>query len=108
MLSCSPEKSPSWSQLWLKNKKALNNVVFAMKLQSLPKPPLTNLTPESEQTLVFDHSKLVSNRTSLLSNELFLRILSKLPHSQRNSIFLVSKWWLNLQGRLVRSLKLLD
>ncbi|KAL7184024.1 hypothetical protein ACSBR2_026241 [Camellia fascicularis] len=108
MLSCSPEKSPSWSQLWLKNKKALNHVVFAMKLQSLSKPPLTNLTPESDKTLVFDRSKLVSDRTSLLSDELLLRIFSKLPQSQRISIFLVSKRWLNLQGRLVRSLKLLD
>ncbi|CAL5404832.1 unnamed protein product [Camellia sinensis] len=108
MLSCSPEKSPSWSRLWLKNKKALNHVVFAMKLQSLSKPPLTNITLESDKTLVFDRSKLVSDRTSLLSDELLLRILSKLPQSQRNSIFLVSKRWLNLQGRLVRSLKLLD
>ncbi|GFZ15186.1 RNI-like superfamily protein [Actinidia rufa] len=31
-----------------------------------------------------------------------------MPKSQRNSNFLVSKRWLNLQGRLVRSLKLLD
>ncbi|KAI8007960.1 F-box protein [Camellia lanceoleosa] len=79
-----------------------------MKLQSLSKPPLTDLTPESNKNLVFDRSKLVSDRTSLLSDKLLLRILSKLPQSQRNSIFLVSKRWLNLQGRLVRSLKLLD
>ncbi|GFY84283.1 RNI-like superfamily protein [Actinidia rufa] len=74
-----------------------------MKLQSLPKPPLTNLKPEPDKTLVFDRPKLVADRTSLLSDELLLQILSKMPKSQRNSNFLVSKRWLNLQGRLCAS-----
>ncbi|GFY84292.1 P-loop containing nucleoside triphosphate hydrolases superfamily protein [Actinidia rufa] len=114
MMTFSPEKQDPdpplkrWSDLWLKNKKSLDQVVFAMKLQSLPKPPLTNLKPEPDKTLVFDRPKLVADRTSLLSDELLLQILSKMPKSQRNSNFLVSKRWLNLQGRLVRSLKLLD
>ncbi|KAL7001727.1 hypothetical protein U1Q18_002875 [Sarracenia purpurea var. burkii] len=119
-MSCSPEKPdpgaplkrtlPSWSDVWFKNKKALDQVVFAMKLQSLAKPPspLTNHKPETDKTLAFDRSKLVSDRTSLLSDEILLKVLSKLPESQRNSNFLVSRRWLNLQGRLVRSLKLLD
>uniref|UniRef100_A0A5B7BT61 F-box domain-containing protein n=1 Tax=Davidia involucrata TaxID=16924 RepID=A0A5B7BT61_DAVIN len=115
-MSCSPEKSnpspplkrpPSWSDLWFKKNKALNHVVFAMHLQSLTKPPKTNLTPEPDKTLIFDSSK-VADRTSLLSDQLLLQILSKLPKSQRNANSLVSKRWLNLQGRLVRSLKLLD
>ncbi|XP_057482333.1 F-box protein At5g07670-like [Actinidia eriantha] len=114
MMTFSPEKQDPdpplkrWSDLWLKNKKSLDQVVFAMKLQSLPKPPLTNLKPEPDKTLVFDRPKLVADRTSILSDELLLQILSKTPKSQRNSNFLVSKRWLNLQGRLVRSLKLLD
>ncbi|XAR71818.1 hypothetical protein NMG60_11018250 [Bertholletia excelsa] len=117
-MSFSPEKpepsptlkrtSSSFSDLWLKKRKALNQVFFAMKLQSLTKPQLANLPAESDKTLAFDRSKLVSDGTSLLSDELLLQILSKLPESQRNSNFLVSKRWLNLQGRLVRSLKLLD
>ncbi|XP_052181303.1 F-box protein At5g07670-like [Diospyros lotus] len=81
-------RRPSWSHLWLGNthKAALNHVLFAMKTQLFHR----------------------SNPISLLSDELLLQILSRLPHSQRNSNFLVSKQWLNLQGRLVRSLKLLD
>ncbi|XP_059666934.1 F-box protein At5g07670-like isoform X2 [Cornus florida] len=102
------KRGPSWSNLWFKNKKTLNQVVFAMHLQSLTNnPPKNNHTPEPDKTLIFDTSK-VADRTSLLSDELLLRILSKLPDSQRNSNSLVSKRWLNLQGRLVRSLKLLD
>ncbi|KAK4789238.1 hypothetical protein SAY86_020557 [Trapa natans] len=48
------------------------------------------------------------DRTLLLSDETLLRILSKLPGSQLLSISLVCKRWLNLQGRLVRSIKVLD
>ncbi|TKY49851.1 F-box protein [Spatholobus suberectus] len=50
----------------------------------------------------------VMDRTLLLSDELLLRILSKLPDSQRNSNSLVCQRWLNLQGRLVRTLRVLD
>lgn len=114
-MSFSPEKpnpvSPlkktqtqsSWSDLWLNNKKSLNNVVFAMKLHSLSKPK-----PQPNKTLFFDRSMLLSDPISLLSDQLLLQILSKLPQSQTKSNFLVSKRWFNLQGRLVRSLKLLD
>ncbi|KAM7504622.1 hypothetical protein LguiB_003526 [Lonicera macranthoides] len=112
------KKTPSrrWSDLWFKNnKEAFNHAVLAMHLQSLTtKPPHNNnpsLSPQSNnnnKTLIFDRPKLVGDRTSLLSDELLLQILSKLPQSQRNSNSLVSKRWLNLQGRLVRSLKLLD
>ncbi|XP_022968375.1 F-box protein At5g07670-like [Cucurbita maxima] len=59
---------------------------------SNPKSPVSNLI----------------DLTLLLSDELLLRVLSKLPDSQRNSNFLVCKRWLHLQGRLVRSLRVTD
>ncbi|CAK9135143.1 unnamed protein product [Ilex paraguariensis] len=117
-MSSSPEKPnldsplkrpPSWSNLWVKNKKAFNHVLFTMHLQALTKQHnQSTLTPQPNKTLDFNHPTLVSDRTSLLSDEILLHILSKLPKSQRNSNSLVSKRWLNIQGRLVRSLKLLD
>ncbi|CAN1754785.1 F-box protein At5g07670 [Linum perenne] len=48
------------------------------------------------------------DRTLLLNDDILLQILSLLPDSQRNSNCLVCKRWLNLQGRLIRSLKVLD
>ncbi|XP_022738404.1 F-box protein At5g07670-like [Durio zibethinus] len=94
------KRPPSWSDVWLKNTKPLKHVVFAMQLQSL-----ASKDPKS-QTLIPNFANI--DRTLLLSDELLLKILSKLPLSQRNSNSLVCKRWLNLQGRLVRSLKILD
>ncbi|CAL5339181.1 unnamed protein product [Camellia sinensis] len=74
-----------------------------MKLHSLSKPK-----PQPHNTLFFVRSMLLSDPISLLSDQLLLQILSKLPQSQTKSNFLVSKRWFNLQGHLVRSLKLLD
>lgn len=94
------KKPPSWSDIWLKNTKPLKHVVFTMPLQSLsPKDP-------KSQTLIPTFANI--DRTLLLSDELLLQILSKLPHLQRNPNSLVCKRWLNLQGRLIRSLKILD
>ncbi|KAI3700360.1 hypothetical protein L2E82_44986 [Cichorium intybus] len=65
----------------------------------------------SSKTLAFDFPQIVlsDDFTPLLSDEILLHILSKHSEtSQRNSDRLVSKRWLNLQGRLVRSLKVLD
>lgn len=59
---------------------------------SKTKPPISNLI----------------DYTLLLSDELLLRVLSKLPGSQRSSNSLVCKRWLHLQGRLVRSLRVTD
>ncbi|KAF4385367.1 hypothetical protein G4B88_005699 [Cannabis sativa] len=72
-----------------------------MKLQSVssPKTPKTNSRTPSLSD--FD-------RTLLFSDEILLRILAKLPDSQRDANSLVCKRWLFLQGRLVRSLKVLD
>lgn len=119
MSSCLSEEpkvvsSPTrrWSGLWMKNKKALNNVLFAMHLQSLPKQPKNSQpispSPRPSKAQDFAVPVPVSDRTSLLSDETLLYILSKLPDSQRKSNSLVSKRWLNLQGRLVRSIKLLE
>ncbi|KAF8412981.1 hypothetical protein HHK36_000953 [Tetracentron sinense] len=108
----SPERNPkplkrpvSWPDLWF-NDKALQHVVFKMQLQSLATEAEEKATVETDETLTLDSSR--TNLTSLLSDELLLRILSNLPESQRNSNSLVCKRWLTLQGRLVRSVKLLD
>ncbi|XP_017634835.1 F-box protein At5g07670-like [Gossypium arboreum] len=94
------KKPPSWSDIWLRNTKPLKHVVFTMPLQSLsPKDP-------KSQSIIPTFANI--DRTLLLSDELLLQILSKLPHLQRNPNSLVCKRWLNLQGRLIRSLKILD
>ncbi|GAV68086.1 hypothetical protein CFOL_v3_11589 [Cephalotus follicularis] len=103
--SITPKKkrTPSWSDLWLNNTtKPLKHVVFTMQLPSLSSHKDTTKT----ETLIRNFSNI--DRTRLLSDELLLQILSKLPDSQRNPNSLVCKRWLNLQGRLVRSLKVLD
>ncbi|GMJ13658.1 hypothetical protein like AT5G07670 [Hibiscus trionum] len=94
------KRPPRWSDIWLKNTKPLKHVVFDLKLQSF-----ASKDPKS-QTLIPHFANI--DRTLLLSDELLLKILSELPLSQRNPNSLVCKRWLNLQGRLVRSLKILD
>ncbi|KAG9140755.1 hypothetical protein Leryth_006938 [Lithospermum erythrorhizon] len=115
------QRSRRWSNLWLKNKKVLNNVLFNVRLQkqqSSPKQPIqpqpNNQKPiyvspkKPNKAQDFVNSQCVIDKTSLLPDQILLQILSKLPKSQRNSNSLVSKRWLNLQGRLVRSIKVLD
>ncbi|KAK7322452.1 hypothetical protein VNO77_25832 [Canavalia gladiata] len=80
------------------NDNYLNHMILAMHLSD-PKSKSKTLIPDSTTTM---------DRTLLLSDELLLKILSKLPKSQRNSNSLVCKRWLNLQGRLIRSLRVLD
>ncbi|KAJ4706641.1 F-box protein [Melia azedarach] len=99
------KRGASWSDIWLKNTKPLKHVVFAMQLQQSLATP-TSKDPDKEKTLISNFSRI--DRTLLLSDDILLRILSKLPVSQRNANSLVCKRWLNLQGRLVRSLKVLD
>ncbi|CAK8564781.1 unnamed protein product [Lathyrus sativus] len=72
-----------------------SNMVLAMQLNSLTDPNSKTLIPNFDLTL-------------LLSDEILLKIISKLPNSQSKSNSLVSKRWLNLQGRLIRSLKIFD
>ncbi|KAL0400938.1 UNVERIFIED_CONTAM: F-box protein [Sesamum latifolium] len=107
----SPDKENQNSN-WFKTNKVLNNVLFTMRLHSLnqtQRTPLSAAPPPTNKNQDFTITcDLVSDKTSLLSDEILLKILSKLPKSQRAANFLVSKRWLNLQGRLVRSVKLLD
>lgn len=77
-------------------------------MQNLDLPKQQKPTNPPEKSLILDHPKLVSDRTSLLSDEILLQILSRFSQSERNSNSLVSKRWLNLHGSLVRSVKLLD
>lgn len=95
--SVKKKRVPSWSELWLKNTNPLKHVFF-----TLP----TSKDPDKNKTLISNLSRI--DRTLLLSDDILLRILSKLPVSQRNANSLVCKRWLNIQGRLVRSLKVLD
>ncbi|KAI3756916.1 hypothetical protein L6452_04448 [Arctium lappa] len=130
--SCSVENqnpnssSPlNWSNLWLKKKKkALDHVVFStIRRRSLyKKPPPTPKSPQrqpdnvteqihnNEEALVSHSPQSVDDDfISLLSDETLLQILSRLPEEyQRKSTSLVSKSWLNLQGRLIRSVKVFD
>lgn len=94
------QHSASWFR---SKKKAFNNLLFNSK-------PLTpNNQIHTDKTHHFTPKEhLPPDKTSILSDEILLKILSKLPKSQRNSNSLVSKRWLNLQGRLVRSIKILD
>ena len=103
-----PKVSPCTKSWWFKNNtKTLDNVIFSVQNLDLPKQPNKATAPQ-EKCKVFDHPKVVSDRTSLLSDEILLQILSRLSQSERNSVSLVSKRWLNLLGSLVRSVKLLD
>ncbi|KAJ4955938.1 hypothetical protein NE237_012721 [Protea cynaroides] len=91
------------------NDKTLKHVVFKMQLDSLsrgPSSPTHKVSAESEKIVVQYSSK--PDLTASLSDELLLRIFSKLPDCQRKSNSLVCKRWLNLHGRLVHSVKLLD
>ncbi|XP_054811550.1 F-box protein At5g07670-like [Prosopis cineraria] len=95
------KRPPSWSNVWLKNTKPLKHMVVAMQLQSLS-------PPDDPKSKTLSPNIFPMDSTLLLSDELLLRIFAKLPDSQRKSISLVCKRWLNLQGRLVRTLKVLD
>ncbi|PON61171.1 F-box domain containing protein [Parasponia andersonii] len=88
---------------------ALKHVIFKMQLQSLssttsPSPS----SPLSESDLSFPIDPPLHDSTSLLSDELLLIVLSKLPLAQYVHNSLVCKRWLYLHGRLVQSLKILD
>ncbi|XP_044504391.1 F-box protein At5g07670-like [Mangifera indica] len=99
------KRSPTWSNILFKSTRPLKHAVFTMKFQQSLSTPNSKLS-NKEKTPLSNFSKI--DRTLLLSDDILLRILSKLPLSQRNANFLVCKRWLNLQGRLVRSLRVLD
>ncbi|KHN11678.1 F-box protein [Glycine soja] len=91
----------------LKKRWSLNQMVMAMKLQSLSCSP--GITDKSNPILS-PFPLPITDRTLLLSDELLLKIIALVSDSstQRNSNSLVCKRWLNLQGRLVRSLRISD
>ncbi|KAF3440042.1 hypothetical protein FNV43_RR18320 [Rhamnella rubrinervis] len=94
----------------LSKEQALKHAIFKMQAHSLTPTPSTT-SPSSETDLSSFHSfpfSPKSDLTSLLSDELLLLILSKLPLSQYLHNSLVCKRWLYLHGRLLHSLKILD
>ncbi|KAI3896392.1 hypothetical protein MKX03_008867 [Papaver bracteatum] len=101
----------SWPNHWFKkdNKKTLQNIVLKMQLESIAvdeKQKLKPSTPSKKKTLILDFTN--ADVTCLLSDEILLQILSKLPVYQYKPNSLVCKRWMFLSGRLVRSVKLLD
>ncbi|XP_059651616.1 F-box protein At5g51370-like [Cornus florida] len=112
------KKRPSWSDIWFRDQE-LKHVFLKMRLHSLSDSRLQSLsdsrlqslsgTPpsEPEETLAIDNPT-GPDSTSLLSDQLLLIILSKLPQSQHISNSLVCRRWSKLSGRLVSSVKLLD
>nr|XP_004306961.2 PREDICTED: F-box protein At5g51370-like [Fragaria vesca subsp. vesca] len=92
----------------------LKHVILKMHLHNndlLRSPPTTPLSEpdlsSSFRALSLDDPTRPDS-TSLLSDELLLLILSKLPESQYLPNSLVCRRWLYLNGRLVRRLKVLD
>ncbi|EPS70439.1 hypothetical protein M569_04320 [Genlisea aurea] len=102
-------RNSNW--LWRRNK-ALTHVISTVRRRSLNhnhrEPTRIPLVVATAPKHVPEVSHSNDDRISLLSDEILLKILSNLPKSQTNANSLVSKRWLNLQGGLVRSLKLLE
>ncbi|KAK9144376.1 hypothetical protein Sjap_004279 [Stephania japonica] len=99
----------SW-QDWFKEKRNLKNVVFKMSISSNPKSDDNKLGTKVEEIRV-DNSGgggSGSDLMGLLSDEILLMVLSRVPESQRKPNCLVCKRWLFLAGRLVRSVKVVD
>nr|XP_043622428.1 F-box protein At5g07670-like [Erigeron canadensis] len=132
MSSCSIENqnpntpSSPWSTLWSKNKKVFDHAVFSTirRRSFYRKPPPTprRSSPpspeyftavsnfpqfEKTETLVPNSSQI--DYISQIPEATQLRILSEFEESfQKKSNSLVSKSWLNLQGSLVRSIRVFD
>ncbi|KAK9095459.1 hypothetical protein Scep_026928 [Stephania cephalantha] len=87
----------SW-QDWFKEKRNLKNVVFKMSISN----------PKSDDKLGAKLEEIRVDLMSLLSDEILLMVLSRVPDSQRKHNCLVCKRWLFLVGRLVRSVKVVD
>ncbi|KAL9669344.1 hypothetical protein QQ045_006889 [Rhodiola kirilowii] len=117
------KRPPSWSTLWFKSTNSLKHVVVSMHLPTKPNPnpkppPPATATkpaffphlPDKEKVLFFDQPPCVdsADRTLQLPDQILHRIFSNLSSSDSHSLYLVCKRWLHLQGRLVRSLKVLD
>ncbi|XP_058221643.1 F-box protein At5g51370-like [Rhododendron vialii] len=101
------KKRLSWRDVWLNDQQALTHAALKMRLHS----PLSSTPPsDPDETLTLDNPNIpyTPDPFSLLSDELLLSILSKLPASQHVTNSAVNKRWLKLNGRFVQSIKLLD
>lgn len=87
---------------WFKKTKTLNNIIFSMKLQN-HQFKSNNLDPQPNKSKTQNLAD-----PNHLTDEILIKILSLVPQAHKNPNFLVSKQWLNLQGRLVRSVRVLD
>lgn len=99
--------------LWLNDQQALTHAFLKMGLHSLsstpPSDPDETLTLEKERNPQYSpNPNPKPDLFSLLSDQLLLDILSKLPASQHVTNSAVSKRWLKLNGHLILSIKLLD
>ncbi|GAV69284.1 LRR_6 domain-containing protein [Cephalotus follicularis] len=103
-LNPKPPRSISLPDIWFKEKRVLKHVIHKMRAQSLSATPSLSPPSEPDDSLHPPAPDFIS----LLSDELLLIILSKLPINQHVSNSLVCKRWLSLHGRLVQSLELTD
>lgn len=89
---------------------SLRHAIIQMQLHHHPSRSDTpSASPPSEpDSLVAPSLDLLPDPTAALSDELLLKVFSRLPSSQYVSNSLVCKRWFYLHGRLVRSLKLTD
>ncbi|KAK0581242.1 hypothetical protein LWI29_011671 [Acer saccharum] len=105
----------SLPDVWFKDQD-LKHVIFKMQLKSLSATASASTSPSDSPC---ERNKKISPQsltvgppapdyTSLISDELLLRVFSKLPISQHVPNSLVCKRWLYLHGRLVQSLKVVD
>ncbi|KAI9180700.1 hypothetical protein LWI28_007345 [Acer negundo] len=105
----------SLQDVWF-NDQDLKHVIFKMQLKSLSATASASTSPSDSPC---ERNKKISlqsltvgppapDYTSLISDELLLRVFSKLPISQHVPNSLVCKRWLYLHGRLVQSLKVVD
>ncbi|GAA0143571.1 hypothetical protein LIER_04226 [Lithospermum erythrorhizon] len=113
--------SDSWSELWLRHhhprhphlknnqQQALKNMVLKMHaLRSVS----SSTTPPSESDTEYVSGvgcgAVLPDYTCLLSDQLMLKILSKVPENQHVVNTLVCRRWSRLSGKLVHCIKLLD
>lgn len=97
------KRRASLTELWFRDQHLnLKNVVFKMhQIQQQSEPPTPRMAAPLGQGDEYDPFSLISDESLSL-------ILSKLPISHHASNSLVCKRWLTVQGRLVRSITLLD
>ncbi|CAH8382311.1 unnamed protein product [Eruca vesicaria subsp. sativa] len=98
----------SWTGSWLNHptmsfKEVVSAVINSQSPRSTSKPQTPNFNFDFASSAKID-------RTLSLPDSLLLRILQNLPdtQNQNDAVSLVCKRWLNLQGRRLRTLKLLD